>query len=550
VPRQGIIIAQRYRLDNEVAAGATGRVWLAADTLLRRPVAVKVLRRDYARDPALLPRFLEAAKRAAAVTHPSVAKVYDYGEGGPDDPPYVVTELIEGPALPEVIRGEAVRASFIASALAQVADGLHAAHRAGLVHGDLKPANILLAAAAGRRAMITDFGITHALGAIGWAGNTLGTGTVLYLAPELVSGGPGTPASDLYSLGIIAYEWLAGAPPFTGTSQQVMAAHLRGPLPRLPAAVPPGLAELVARLTAKDPASRLHDAAKAAAGARALARELRQDERDDAASFPAARGADPDIAVAREEAVIAAEPASEAAGLGRLELASYKREVAWAASALIVAGLIGWAPSGSIQSAVKIVQLAVPAAAGHPASPAGHPAPGREHPGSGDGYSAAGDDGNSGPGGESAGRPATPAGQRLRGAASGLGGRAGWADGDPAPAAGGRPGGSGSPSPSATAHGRPAGSPGPCPCGPTSPLPRPTRAPSPSTEPAPPSAPGSRPAPPPSRPLPSRPPTSRPPTSRPLPSSPPASGPLPVPTFPVSVPPLLPIPVPLLPLTL
>jgi serine/threonine-protein kinase len=517
-------------------------------------VAVKVLRRDYARDPALLPRFLEAAKRAAAVAHPSVAKVYDYGEGGPDDPPYIVTELIKGPALPGVIRGEAVRASFIASALAQVADGLHAAHRAGLVHGDLKPANILLAAAADRRAIITDFGITHALGAIGWAGNTLGTGTVLYLAPELVSGGPATPASDLYSLGIIAYEWLAGAPPFTGTSQQVMAAHLRGPLPRLPAAVPPGLAELVARLTAKDPASRLDDAAEAAVAARALARELRRDARDDAASFPAARDTDPDIAVAREEAVTAAEPASEAAGLGRLELASYKREVAWAASALIVAGLIGWAPSGSIQSAVKIVQLAVPAAARHPASPAGHPATGREHPGSGDGYSAAGDDGNSGPGGESAGRPATPAGQRPGSPASGLGGRRGWADGDPAPAAGGRPAGSGSTSPSATAPGRPAGSPAPRRSGPASPLPRPTSAPAPSTAPPSPSAPGSRPAPPPRpvppRPVPPRPVPSRPLPSRPLPSTLPPSTPPAVPTFPVSVPPLLPIPVPLLPLTL
>jgi len=267
----------------------------------------------------------------------------------------------------------------LAEIVATLASAMHAAHQAGLVHGDLKPANILLRSQAGRRAAITDFGIAHALGAIGWAGNTLGTGTVLYLAPELVSGGPGTPASDLYSLGIIAYEWLAGAPPFTGTSQQVMAAHLRRSLPRLPATVPPGLAGLVARLTASDPAARLQDASQAAAAARALAWDLREDPQDGAASFPVAPEEGGAIPVRREQAVIAAPPAAgeaggEAAAPRRLELAAYKREIAWAAGAMVLAGVISWAPSGPIQSAVKIVQLAVPAAAAHQASPASHPA--------------------------------------------------------------------------------------------------------------------------------------------------------------------------------
>ncbi len=338
-------------MDNELAAGATGRVWLAMDVLLRRQVVVKVLRRQYAHDPAVLPRFREAAKHAAAVNHRNVAKVYDWGYSGPQDAPYVVTEYIEGPALAQVIDGETVPASFIAKVLAQVADGLHAAHRAGLVHGDLKPANILLHREADHRATITDFAITHALGAIPRAGNTPGTvhgtGTVLYLAPERVSGELGTPASDLYSLGIIAYEWLTGVPPFTGTSQQMMAAHLRKPLPRLPAAVPPGLAELVGQLTAKDPASRFEDASEAAGAARALARKLREAAQDDAALFPVRLAEDPDLAATFEQAAIAVPPAGEeTAGFCLSELAACKREIAWAASALVLAGLIGWAACG------------------------------------------------------------------------------------------------------------------------------------------------------------------------------------------------------------
>jgi serine/threonine-protein kinase len=552
VPRQGIIIAQRYRLDNEVAAGATGRVWLAADVLLGRPVAVKVLRRDYARDPAILPRFLAAARQAAAVSHRSVAKVYDYGEGGRDDPPYVVTQFIEGPALPQVIRGEAVRASFIAAALAQVADGLHAAHQAGLVHGDLKPANILLQSEADRRATVTDFGITHALDAIPWAGHTPGTvhgtGTVLYLAPERVSGGLGTPASDLYSLGVIGYEWLTGVPPFSGNPQQVMAAHLRQPLPPLPAAVPAGLAELVTRLTGKDPASRLADASKAAAAARAVARELREDGQSDDASFPASPGQRPgrhvtsESATSQEAPSAVPRPAGEAAGPRPAELATHKREIAWAASALIVAGLIAWAPSGPIQSAVKIVQLAAPSAASQPPV-ARQAAIGRRHPGQADRRrSAAGDDGNSGPAAGDASRQEVPGGRPPGSGVSGPGGDPGLANADSASADGGRVAGSGVHGPSA---GRVTGSARPCPCGPASPLSTPTSPagpishPAPSTGPQPPSAPASRP--------PS--PTSAPPTSAPPTPAPPSS-PLPVPTIPIRVPPIIVPPLPPLPLPL
>jgi eukaryotic-like serine/threonine-protein kinase len=496
--------------------------------LLGQQVAVKVLRRDYADDPARLRRFREATSRAAAVSHPSVARVRDYGAGGPDAAPYLVTEFIEGPALAEIIAGEAVRPSLIAKTLAQVAEGLHAAHQAGLVHGDLKPANILLPAA-GDRATVTDFAITHALDAIPRAGLTPGTlhgtGTVLYLAPERVSGGPGSPAGDLYSLGIIAHEWLTGTPPFTGTSQQVLAAHLRAPLPRLPSAVPPGLARLVARLADKDPEGRFPDADEVAAAARALAIELREGGQGDVARFPMRLQKAPDPVPTRAQAAIAAaRPGDEAARFRLSGLAAHKREIAWAASALVLAGLIGWAPSAPVQSAVKIVQLAIPAAR-HQAGPAGHRAAGREHPGKGGGgYQAPGSDGHRL--GESG------ASQAARDGNGGYGrdGGPGLASGDQASVravgAGPRPPG---PAPAPTAAGGPAGSsPSPCPRDPASPRPSPTSPASPTSHP--PAGPGPQP---PSAPA-SRPPTPAPPV------------PLPIPVISVSVPPLTaPLPAPL-----
>ena len=496
--------------------------------LLGQRVAVKVLRRHYADDPARLSRFLAAARQAAAVSHPSVATVRDYGNGGPDNAPYLVTEFIEGPSLAEVISGEAVRPSLIAATLAQVAEGLHAAHQAGLAHGDLKPANILLAGGGGRRAMVTDFAITHALDAIARAGHTPGTvhgtATVLYLAPERVSGGLGTPAGDLYSLGIIAHEWLAGTPPFTGTAQQVLAAHLRRPLPRLPVVVPPGLARLVARLADKDPGNRFPDAREVARAARALAGELREGAQGDPARFPVRLEIAPDFAATRQQATIAApRPADEAAGLRLSGLRAHKREIAWAASALVLAGLIGWAPSAPIGSAVKVVQLAIPAA-GHQAGPAGHRDTAHRdtarHPGSAGGQQAAGLGGSLGPGGSGA----SPAGQPPGHGPSGQGGGpmlAGGAAGTAGVVASPR---SASPVPAAAGgSSRPSAS--PCPCGPASPLASPTMPASPTL----PASPASQPAPgrgpqPPSD-----------PASRPAPTPP---IPLPIPVISVSVPPL------------
>ena len=496
--------------------------------LLRRTVAVKVLRPDYAHDPARLQRFAEAVRQAAAVSHRSVARVYDHGGGDADGPPYLVSEFIDGPSLAEVISTETARASFIAAAVAQVADGLHAAHQAGLLHGDLKPANIVLAPGAARRATITDFGITHALGAIPRAGltpgTTHGTGTVLYLAPERVSGGLGTPASDLYSLGIIACEWLTGIAPFTGTSQQVLAAHLRQPLPRLPAAVPAGLAELVARLAAKEPRDRFCDACEVAAVARALATELREGASDEVTCFPArpkeGAGLSRHPATGGGAVAAAPRPADKPAGFRLSGLAAHKREIAWAASALILAGLMGWAPSAPVHSAVRIVQLAGnrPVVARHP--DADPPPPGHgdgRHPAAGNAdISRSARPGASGPG--SAAEP----GAGHDGA--GPGGSSFQASGRPDRANGGRLVGSRSSSPS-PAPSRPPGTgpQGPGPYEPTSSPPSPS---APATSP-------SRPAPSTGAPQ----PPDAPPSLLPAWPVPVPPAPLPVPTLLVSIPP-------------
>jgi serine/threonine-protein kinase len=152
--------------------------------------------------------------------------------------------------------------------VAQAAAGLHAAHEAGLVHRDIKPGNLLLAPDG--IVKITDFGISHAVGSAGVTRTGLVVGTPGYLAPERVAGASATALSDLYSLGVVAYECLAGAAPFDGTALEVALAHASRPFPALPASVPADVGALVARLTAKDPAHRPGSAAEVARQARRL----------------------------------------------------------------------------------------------------------------------------------------------------------------------------------------------------------------------------------------------------------------------------------------
>jgi eukaryotic-like serine/threonine-protein kinase len=254
-----LALAGRYRLEERIAAGGAGEVWRGRDTVLARAVAVKLLRPEYAQHPETLARFRAEARHAAGVSHPGIAQVYDYGDDGQ---PFLVMELVAGPSLAGVLARGPLEAGAAMDVAAQAASALGAAHATGLVHRDIKPANLLVGT--GGQVKITDFGIAHAAGSapLTRAGTLIGTPA--YLAPERVAGKPATPASDLYSLGIVCYECLTGAPPFTGTPVEVALAHQHGLLPALPAHVPWEVAALVTALTAKDPQARPGTAAEAA----------------------------------------------------------------------------------------------------------------------------------------------------------------------------------------------------------------------------------------------------------------------------------------------
>ena len=266
--RPVLLLEDRYRLDDRIGAGAMGEVWRATDVLLNRPVAVKLLRPELAQREDDLARFRAEARSAASVPHPCVVQVYDYCEDDSCGRPYLVMELVDGTPLDRLLDGGPAGAAFTLDIIAQTARGLAAAHEAGLVHRDIKPQNLLLTRAG--QVKITDFGIARAAGSAPLTRTGMMLGTPAYLAPERALGQAGTPAADLYALGIVAYRCLAGRLPFNGEPLAVMLAQQQSPLPPLPPSVPPGVAALVAELTAKDPGARPASAGQVATRARQL----------------------------------------------------------------------------------------------------------------------------------------------------------------------------------------------------------------------------------------------------------------------------------------
>jgi serine/threonine-protein kinase len=262
------VLADRYRLDDRIATGGMGEVWRAVDLVLGRPVAVKLLRDDYAQHPETLERFRAEARHTAAVSHPGIAQMYDYVEPRPGQPPFLVMELVEGVPLTELLARGPMDPARVMDLVAKAAAGLDAAHAVGLVHRDIKPGNLLISPDG--TVKITDFGIAYAAGSAPLTRTGALIGTPAYLAPERVTGASAGPASDLYSLGIVAYECLTGAQPFTGTPVEVALSHQHQSLPPLPPAVPLPVAALVAELTARDPAGRPADASEVAARAARL----------------------------------------------------------------------------------------------------------------------------------------------------------------------------------------------------------------------------------------------------------------------------------------
>ncbi len=251
------LLAGRYCLVHRLASGGMGQVWRAQDKVLGRQVAVKLLRSEFAGDQAFLDRFRIEARRTAALSHPGIASVFDYGEiEEPDPTAYLVMELVEGAPLSAVLaRKRRLDPGRVLDVVAQAALALEAAHRAGVVHRDVKPSNLVIRPDGVVK--VTDFGIARAIGEMPRSEIGLVVGTAAYLSPEQVACRPATPASDVYALGVVAYECLAGRRPFTAEHPVALAiAHQRHPAPPLPPDVPKPVRALVERAMAKDARTR------------------------------------------------------------------------------------------------------------------------------------------------------------------------------------------------------------------------------------------------------------------------------------------------------
>src|ERR1700712_660584 len=254
-----------------------GEVWRGRDRRLGRSVAVKLLRSEYTSDPTFLARFRAEATHAAALSHPNIASVYDYGEataeGTGEHLAYLVMELVNGWPLSERLRDEGpLSPETTVSLLEQAASALAEAHQAGVVHRDVKPGNILLQP--DDSVKLTDFGIAWSASSVPLTRTGMIVGTPQYLSPEQAVGDPASPASDVYSLGLVGYECLTGHAAFSGDNPVSIALKQVTEEPQpLPAEVPDGVRSLIDAAITKDPHDRIPDGA-----AFALAAEHTVDE--------------------------------------------------------------------------------------------------------------------------------------------------------------------------------------------------------------------------------------------------------------------------------
>lgn len=286
-PTSGLTFGGRYQLSSRVAIGGMGEVWQATDLVIGRTVAIKILKDEYLGDPGFLERFRAEARHAALVNHEGIANVFDYGEE--DGSAFLVMELVPGEALSTILERERVLPTDkVLDIVAQTASALQAAHAAGLVHRDIKPGNLLITPDG--RVKITDFGIARIADQVPLTATGQVMGTVQYLSPEQASGHSSSPTTDIYSLGIVAYEALAGRRPFTGESQVAIAmAQINEQPPELPVTVAQPVRNLVYASIAKKPAERPQTAAHLARAAQAL---RRGDVAGAAAAVPSIAGGD------------------------------------------------------------------------------------------------------------------------------------------------------------------------------------------------------------------------------------------------------------------
>jgi serine/threonine-protein kinase len=257
-----VLLGERYRLVRMIGSGGMGAVWEAEDELLGRPVAVKVLSESLAPGERAVSRFEREARAAARLSGPHITAVYDFGRS--EGRPYIVMELVRGETLADRLAREGPLPPHEAARIAtHVADALEEAHAAGIVHRDVKPDNVMLTPAGDVKVM--DFGIAAAAWAVQITTSDLVLGTPSYLAPEQAKSEKTTPATDVYALGAVLYEMVAGRPPFVAESPvAVVQAHVREnpqPLDQMAEDVPPNLAAASMAALAKDPTQRPPSAA-------------------------------------------------------------------------------------------------------------------------------------------------------------------------------------------------------------------------------------------------------------------------------------------------
>ncbi|HJG58314.1 serine/threonine-protein kinase [Corynebacterium xerosis] len=259
---QATLGTSRYRVRSLLGRGGMSSVWLADDLAAGdRPVAVKILNRELGDDAEFRQRFRNEASAARSVDSPNVVAIHSHEEPGPGaaGPCYIVMEYIRGESLADVLRRRRTLPEHLAlDVVEQTAHGLSAIHAADLIHRDIKPGNLLVTPEG--TVKITDFGIAKAAEAVPLTRTGMVVGTAQYVSPEQAQGKQVTPSTDVYSLGCVAYEMVAGRRPFAGdTTVAVAVAHINEPPPALPQTVHPHIRELIGIMLRKDPARRYAD---------------------------------------------------------------------------------------------------------------------------------------------------------------------------------------------------------------------------------------------------------------------------------------------------
>jgi serine/threonine-protein kinase len=261
----GSTLSERYILREVIARGGMGEVWRADDTELGRPVAIKTLLPALSGDPGFAQRFRTEVRAMAVLSDPAIVEIQDFGSSGGID--YIVMRYVEGESLRSLMSREGPLAPDRAMSLvAQAAAALHLAHEQGIVHRDVKPSNLMVRPDG--QVVLTDFGIARMVDTTRMteAGSVLGT--VTYLAPEQITGDPVSPATDVYALGVVAYECIAGVPPFNSREPLAVAmSHTRDEPPPLPDYTPFPVRRIVLRALAKNPRDRWPTAAAMASAA-------------------------------------------------------------------------------------------------------------------------------------------------------------------------------------------------------------------------------------------------------------------------------------------